>query len=225
MDTLRIRTVGGLVDVPCRMVDSFTFEVFIPSRGLRKFTAFLNSRNVAKAEISDVTLASPEMDPRLGASMGVYGLDADEQERADEAAGDIMERFYGLIGIAIARPEPTFGNLTLEPLALAFDSEVKSHMALNAAWTSLHGAKSAYPQQDPRTAETPAGYVSRAAQMLATYMERLLDRCVLEQQAKAKMAEAAHRAGDDFRESGSESGFSGRMLDSATLATLMVGAP
>lgn len=224
MDTLRIRTVGGLVDVPCRMVDSFTFDVFLPSRGLRKFTAFLDSRNVSRAEISDVTLASPEMDPRFGTSMGVYGLDADEQERADEAAGDIMERFYETLGLAISRPEPTFGNLTLESLALAFASEVKTYATLDAAWTSLHGSASSLPVPSP-TSETPAGYTSLAARMLATYMERLMDRCVSEQQAKAAMAEAAHRAGDDFRQSGSEAGFSGRMLDAATLATLMVGAP
>lgn len=221
MDTLRIRTCGGLVDVPCRMVDSFTFDVFLPSRGLRKFTAFLNSRNVARAEISDVALASPDTDPRLFTG---YEVDEDEQARADEAAGDIMERFYEVLGLAIARPEPTFGNLTLESLALAFASEAKTYATLDAAWTALHGSASSVPVPSP-TSETPAGYTSLAARMLATYMERTLDRCVSEQQAKARMAEAAHRAGDDFRPSGSEAGFSGRMLDAATLATLMVGTP
>ena len=221
MDTLRIRTVGGLVDVPCRMVDSFTFEVFLPSRGIRQFTAFLNSRNVAKAEISDVALASPETDPRLGTG---YEVDEDEQSRADEAAGDIMERFYEALGMAIARPEPTFGNQLLESFALAFSAEVNAYSMEATAWAMLHGENVSYPMPHPAV-ETPAGYTSLAARMLATYMERLMDRCVSEQQAKAKMAEAAHRAGDDFRQSGSEAGFSGRMLDASTLATLMVGAP
>lgn len=221
MDTLRIRTVGGLVDVPCRMVDSFTFEVFLPSRGIRQFTAFLNSRNVAKAEISDVALASPETDPRLGTG---YEVDEDEQSRADEAAGDIMERFYEALGMAIARPEPTFGNQLLESFALAFSAEVNAYSMEATAWAMLHGENVSYPMPHPAV-ETPAGYTSLAARMLATYMERLMDRCVSEQQAKAALAKAAHRAGDDFRQSGSEAGYSGRMLDSATLATLMVGAP
>lgn len=224
MDTLRIRTVGGLVDVPCRMVDSFTFEVFLPSRGIRQFTAFLNSRNVAKAEISDVALASPETDPRLASGYGAYWADSDEQARADEAAGDIMERFYEALGMAIARPEPTFGNQLLESFALAFSAEVNAYSMEATAWAMLHGEKFSHPMPHPAV-ETPAGYTSLAARMLATYMERLMDRCVSEQQAKATMAEAAHRAGDDSRQSGSEAGFSGRMLDASTLATLMVGAP
>jgi len=209
MDTMRIRTDSGVVEMPARMPDSFTFEVFLPSRGVRTFTAFLDSRNVALAEVRDVLLASPESDPRVD---DPYEVDADEQGAADEAAGDIMERFCELLGLTFARPQPVFVAGPLLPIALAYGAEVRAYQSLSAAWSSLHGHGHPYPQPDPTLDMLRDGPSSQAVRMLETLLERTLDRCVLEQQARAKMAEAAHRNGDEAAP-GSERGFSGRGFD------------
>lgn len=208
METMTIQVGQKVTKVPHRFVDAVTLEVFLPSRGIRKVTAFFDSRDIAAAEISDVALAHEETDPRCGKG---YELDADEQSRADEAAGDVVDALMAKLGALVTRQGYTFNTPVLEAVAMAYAAEVAAHEAQTQAWAALHGEG---------TGTHLLSAMPAAERMLETYVERALDEAVLEQGAKAREQQAEHAHGDT-RPSGSEAGYSGRLLDAATLATLV----
>ena len=210
MTTLTIRTNEGHVSVPCRFMDAVTFEVFLPSRGIRKFAMDFTSRCVAEAEIADVVLAAAETDPRLPAD---FDLDEDEAALADEAAGDLMIALGETLGQRVTRHSTTYRTGTLDAIAAAYAAEVAAYEAGAKAWTALHGKASTsfYPAPAPDQMGAH-GWHSGAARMLETYVEQCMDAVVLAQSVRAKEAQAQHAEGleGDSARSGSEAGFSGR---------------
>lgn len=137
MSTLPILVPGRTepVHVPCRLPECFTFTVFLPSRGLRTFTAWLSSTDPLKAEVKDVVLDMPETDPRhVG---GPYELDDDEQRRADEAAGDVIDTLLGFLALNTKTRAPFQPN----------DSEAVRRRILHAIALSWHAEEIAVERQ------------------------------------------------------------------------------
>lgn len=112
------------VHVPCALPESFGFDAFLPSRGVRSFTCWLTTRDPLTAEVKDVVLNGAEGDPRLPNG---YELDEDEQKRADEAAGDVLTHLLAThLNILPThrtprKPEPM--HEVLCAIALAFHAE------------------------------------------------------------------------------------------------------
>lgn len=209
MTTLTIRTQDGHVSVPCRLMDAVTFEVFLPSRGIRKFAMDFTSRCVAEAEIADVVLAAAETDPRLPAD---FDLDEDEAALADEAAGDLMIALGEALGQRVTRHSTTYRTGILDAIAAAYSAEVAAYEAGAKAWVALHGKTAPYTAPHPSSVGATGLYESRACRMLETYLEQQMDAVVLAQSTSAQEAQSQHAnetEGDSAR-SGSEAGYSGR---------------
>lgn len=205
------------INVPCRLEDSFLFDVFLSSRGVRPFCAWLSSTDPLTAEIRDVTLAKPETDPRhVG---GAYDLDEDEQRRADEAAG---EGLYGLLGrlqLDISRaPRVGHHRDVLNAIALAHEAECKAWEALRAAHVALHGRAPFYEPNPASDELAGPQWASKSARMLEAYVERCVDEAREVQRLKAEKQQAEHVGDED--EAGSEHITAPRALDVPTLLSL-----
>lgn len=177
------------INVPCRLPESFGFDAFLPSRGVRTFTAWLTSTDPRTAEIHEITLAKPETDPRhVG---GAYELDEDEQRRADEAAADVLELLLHALGFESSRKPYVVG--TSNPLchiALAHEDECKAWEALRAAHVALHGRAPFYEPNPASDEVAGPQWASKAARMLEAYVERCLDETTAVQKAEAEKQEA-----------------------------------
>ena len=173
------------INVPCRLPDAFTFDVFLPSRGARPFCAWLSSTDPLEAEIKDVTLATPETDRRhVG---GAYDLDEDEQRRADEAAGDVLRVLLGRLGIDATQRIP-FQSTTSprHALALAHEAECKAWEARRVAHVALHGRAPFYEPNPASDEIAGPQWASKAARLLEAYVERCLNEATAVQKAKAE---------------------------------------
>lgn len=227
MSTLPILVPGRStpINVPCRLPDSFTFSAFLPSRGVREFTAWLTSTDPLKAEVGEVTLNGREGDPRIPHA---YELDEDEQRRADEAAADVLTNLYGWLRLDPVGREPfptsptsNAAESTLQPLALAHEAECKAWEALRAAHVALHGRAPFYDADPSKDELAGPQWASKSARLLETYVERTLDFACLAQQDKAEAQRDAHAAGDED-EAGAERIRAPRHLDTPTMKCLDV---
>ena len=186
------------INVPCELSDSFTFTAYLPSRGLREFTAWLTSIDPREAEIADVTLGMPE---KLAHAVGgAYDLDDDEQHRADEAASDALWNMLCAVGL---NPVTRQGvNTAREPaalalIALAHEAECKAWEALRAAHGAMGGTAYDFYEANPASDELAGPqWASKAARMLETYVTRCLDEALLAQRIKAEKQQA-ERGGDE----------------------------
>lgn len=207
------------INVPCRLPDAFTFDVFLPSRGIRPFCAWPTSTDPLTAEIHEVTLAKPETDPRhVG---GAYDLDEDEQRRADEAAADVLDSLLGrllLEGTRTPRPSNEVNGRELHAIALAHEAERAAWEALRAAHVALHGRAPFYEPNPASDEVAGPQWASKAARLLEAYVERCVDEAREVQRLKAEKQQAEHVGDED--EAGSEHITAPRALDAPTLLSL-----
>lgn len=81
------------VNVPCGVPAVLTCWVFMPERGLQTVTVEMESDDPS-AQVQDVYLSRGD-EPRHYQNGRAWGaLDADEQKRADEAAGDLAQELH-----------------------------------------------------------------------------------------------------------------------------------
>lgn len=173
------------ISVPCRLEDSFLFDAFLPSRGVRPFCAWLSSTDPLTAEVKDVTLAKPETDPRhVG---GAYDLDEDEQRRADEAAAGVLVEILHNLNVS-PRDRLALANapISLHTIALAHEAECKAWEALRSAHMALHGRTPFYEANPASDELAGPQWASKAARLLETYVERCVDEACAAQTAKAE---------------------------------------
>jgi hypothetical protein len=227
--TLPILLPGNLgqdrtVDVPCKLPESFDFRVFLPSRGVRTFTAWLTSTNPLKAEVKDVQLANREGDPRSSLS---YEVDDDEQKRADEAAGDVLEGLCKRLG-ADARGEfPGVHVPILGAIANTWEAEELAVSRATAVYALFLADKATSAAEDINKRipdlTAPSGQErSPACEAMRCYVDRALEQAMLAQSEKADRQQAEHSQPDDTEPSGSERARGERSLDKATLLCLDV---
>lgn len=214
------------INVPCRLPDSFTFSAFLPSRGLREFTAWLTSTDPLKAEVEEVTLNGVEGDPRIPHA---YELDEDEQRRADEAAADVLDEALKRLGLIppTRTPNPaSTHHLVLHSIATTYVAEealfgetvrLSQHMRRLLPKTTAEKdvLKMAVLDDDKTPENSPSVYA------LAAYVEHALDAACLSQNAKAEAQRDAHASGDED-DAGSERVRAPRQLDAPTLKCLDV---
>lgn len=214
------------VEVPCRLPESFDFRVFLPSRGVRTFTCWLTSVDPLKAEVKDVQLSNREGDPRAGLA---YEVDADEQQRADEAGGDVLDAVLGMLGLipATRRPLPLVARpgsraSALHAIALALSAQEDFESRCASMGIALRKAGLADADRDAWELvhegdedESPACVAMRG------YVEHVLDAACCAQADKADRQLAEHPASDED-DPGSERIRAPRSLDVATLKCLDV---
>lgn len=227
MSVLPIRVPGRAepIEVPCLLPDCFDFRVFLPSRGVRIFTCWLTSTDPRSAEAKDVQLAHRETDPRLRDG---FELDADEQRRADEDAGDVLQLLLNHLGMSmVGRSAYGTSNHALHGIAQAWSAEEDAVSRQAAMAMALEGAGmkgvgvDAYalvPDLDTYGGRSR----SPAFVALAGYVAHALEQAILAQADKAdrQQAEHSHARSDD--EDGSERIRAPRSMDAATLKCLDV---
>lgn len=213
------------VHVPFDMPESFTFSAFLPSRGVREFTAWLTTRYALTAEVGDVLLNSTEGDPR-----GPNGpeLDEDEQRRADEAAADVLTHVIAHLGLHTAMRAPNKVIPTLSAIAKTYVAEEALfgetvrlsqhlHQLLPKTAAEQDVLKMAVSDDDKTPDNSPSVYG------LASYAEHAVEAATLAQKAKAEAQRDAHASGDeDEDDAGSERIRAPRHLDAPTLKCLDV---
>lgn len=169
------------INVPCELPDSFLFMAYLPSRGLRKFAVWLRSTDVREAEIKDVAAVwRPDE---------VEDLDEDEQRRADEAAGDVLDALLASLAIRTVTREAAYEHSTLATIALAHEAECKAWEALRLAHVAVNGRTTFYEAR-PAFERHGNGWVSKAANLLEAYVTRCLDEARTAQRIKAEKQEA-----------------------------------
>lgn len=216
------------VDVPCDLPESFDFQVFLPSRGIRTFTAWLTSKGPKEAEVKDVQLSNREGDPRAGLS---YEVDEDEQRRADEAAGDVLVSTLTLLGLAASCervPLPiSSGSDVRRAIGLAWDAEELAVERQTQLCAALDRAKLSDASRDayklvPDLTSERGKHHSAACEAMRGYVEHVVEQAVLAQSANAERQLADYpraRSGDEDAP-GSERIHAPRSLDTATLKCL-----
>lgn len=110
------------IHVPCALPESFGFDAFLPSRGVRSFTCWLTSRDPLTAEVKDVLLNEREGDPRLPND---HTLDEDEQKRADEAADYVLASMLAALSLYPPTRSPLIAPTppVLAAIAITFHAE------------------------------------------------------------------------------------------------------
>lgn len=181
------------VNVPCALPPSFCFDVFLPARGIRPFCAWLSSTDPLKAEVQDVTLAKPEKDARFHGvgSGGAYSLDEDEEQRADEAAGDVLDGI--LLGIGVNRRGPNPVGPVLGAIANAWDAECKAVEAGTALYRLFLSDKSSAASDINALIPdltSPTGQQSSAAcEAMRCYVAKVVEEARKAQAEKAECME------------------------------------
>lgn len=195
------------VRVPCSLPDSFTFAAFLPSRGVRYFTAWLTTTDPLTAEVGDVLLVAGDGDPRGPSG---FELDDDEQRRADEAAVDVLTNILKWCGLGPATRAPLHtvkGEDVRAAIARAFSAEELAFVALTKAWQALPVR---LQQHDISPAAPQEAEASRAAVMLSRYVEHVVEQTCLAQRQKAEKQRdtwASERLGDVATSGCERSGF------------------
>lgn len=231
MHTLPILVPGRTepVTVPCELPPDFFVDVFLPSRGgLRRFDVVLTTSNPIEAEVGSVTLSRPESDPRLSMGDG-YEVDSDEQQRADEAAADVLSGTLYFLGLNPGPRTPVAENAppALRAIARAWVAEedavsLQSRMCSLLLSAGLHNADRDAYALVPDLASAKGRAASPACEALRGYVAHALDAAVEAQRAKAEAQQANHPSPDDEDEAGSERVRNPLHLDSATLRCLDV---
>lgn len=232
MHTLPILVPGRTepVTVPCELLTDFSIDVFLPSRGgLRRFDVVLTTSNPLEAEVGSVTLSNPEADPRLSMGDG-YEVDSDEQQRADEAAADVLVDVLCQLGMNPRDRIPEAYVQTdsiLYAIARAWVAE-EDAVSLQSAMCSvlraagLHNADRDAYALVPDLASAKGRAASPACEAMRGYVAHALDAAVEAQRVKAEAQQANHPSPDDEDEAGSERVRNPRHLDSSTLRCLDV---
>lgn len=220
MPVLPIRVPGRTdpIEVPCRLPDCFDFRAFLPSRGVRIFTCWLTTADPRTAEVKDVQLAHRETDPRL---KNGFELDHDEQRRADEAAGDVLD---GLL-TALGSRAPTFH--VLQAIALAWSTEgdavtLQTFMCLALRKADMSDADRDAYGMVPNLDSTAGQARSPACEGMRGYVQHALEQAALAQADKAERQQAEHSHARSDDEDGSERIRAPRSLDVPTLKCLDV---
>lgn len=215
------------VHVPFELQDSFIFSAFLPSRGVRTFTAWLTTRDPLKADVGDVLLNRAEGDPR-----GPNGLelDEDEQRRADEAAGDVLRYVLATLGIhpslrGAVGLDALHGSI-LHAIATTYVAEEALYGETVRLSQALHRLmpKTTAEQDVLRLAvldddKTPEN--SPSVYALAAYAEHAVEVTTIAKKATAEIQRNAHVSGDED-DAGSERIRAPRHLDAPTLKCLDV---
>lgn len=103
---------------------SFTVDVFLPKGGVQSVSAWLTTRDLTTAEIAKV-------DGRR------VDLADDEQQRADEAAVDVLAAVLMRLQVGGRVPDDTSGTHTLHAIARAYLAEVAAYEAQREAMKAL----------------------------------------------------------------------------------------
>lgn len=173
------------VQVPCSLPDSWTFDVFLPDRGVRKVSVFWKSSDPFKMGACEVVLALPDPDTANHVDGDPYWVAEDEEQRMQDASGGVLEDLLCGLGrkalasrccqnLSVAHPLVAIARAFLAECA-AFDAAVNAAMAMPRACGQVLALN------DPGTEDH-----SPSKTLLAAYIQWCVDEACKAQDEKAQ---------------------------------------
>lgn len=173
------------VQVPCSLPDSWTFDVFLPDRGVRKVSVFWKSSDPLKMDACEVALSLPDPDTANHIDGDPYWVAEDEHQRMQDAAGDVLSYVMHRLGLLstekrspVRIPPEAISAIARSFLAEceAFETQVAACHAMPRKAGLLIAISD--PRQDTRC--------KPSAMLLDAYVEWCVDEACKAQDAKAQ---------------------------------------
>jgi hypothetical protein len=177
------------VNVPCSLPDSWTFDVFLPDRGIRKVAVFWKSSDPLQIDYCETALANPETDI-AHFLCDPYLVDQDEDQRMQDAAGDVLEAVLIRMDLSPTSRKPGVvrdAHLPLQQIARAFLAECRAFEAVLSAHTALPRAAGCIA-----TIGDPSQGAAHSVGLLQRYVQWCVDEACKAQDAKALKESTEH---------------------------------